>query len=73
MYKGTVVFFSSPKGWGFIRRDDGSPDLFVHHTNINMDGYRKLDPGDQVEFDIETGPNGKPQAAMVTVLQKAVA
>lgn len=72
MQTGTVVNFSAPKGWGFLSPDKGGPDVFVHHTNIEMDGYRKLDRGDRVSFDIEDGPNGKPQAVRVTVIEKAV-
>lgn len=72
MFKGTVAWFSGPKGYGFISRDDGGSDVFVYHENIVMDGYRKLEHGERVEFEVEDGPSGKPQAVKVRVLQKAV-
>jgi CspA family cold shock protein len=61
---GTVKWFSNVKGYGFIEREDG-PDVFVHFTAIQEDGYRSLKEGESVEFDIETGDKG-PQAANVT-------
>jgi CspA family cold shock protein len=72
MQTGKCIFFSAEKGYGFLSRDN-SPDLFVHHSNLVMDGYRKLDKGDVVEFDEDIGPNNKPQAVNVVVRQKAVA
>jgi CspA family cold shock protein len=60
---GTVKWFSNPKGYGFIQRDDG-PDVFVHFSAIQGEGYRSLEEGQQVEFTIEEGPKG-PQAADV--------
>ena len=65
--QGRVEFFNSAKGWGFIKRDDGEKDLFVHHTAINMDGYRQLHEGQRVEFEVESGPKGV-QAGGVTVI-----
>ncbi|MCB0871745.1 MAG: cold shock domain-containing protein [Actinobacteria bacterium] len=65
MPEGTVKWFSAEKGFGFITPDDGGKDLFVHHTQIRMDGYRSLDEGQRVSFDAESGPKG-PQAANVT-------
>jgi CspA family cold shock protein len=64
--EGTVNWFNAVKGFGFIGREDGD-DVFVHFTAINMDGYRKLEEGQRVEFSIEEGPKG-PQAANVEVL-----
>jgi CspA family cold shock protein len=61
---GTVKWFSDPKGYGFIQQEDG-PDVFVHFSAIEMDGYKTLKEGQQVEFTIEEGPKG-PQAANVT-------
>ncbi len=61
---GTVKWFNSEKGWGFIEREDG-PDVFIHYTAIQGDGFRTLSEGQQVEFTIEDGPKG-PQAANVT-------
>lgn len=71
--RGTVIFFNAPKGWGFLSPSNGGADVFVHHTKIVMDGYRKLDQGDEVEFEMERGPSGRPQACNVTVVQKAQA
>jgi len=64
--EGTVNWFNAVKGFGFIGREEGD-DVFVHFTAINMDGYRKLEEGQRVEFSIEEGPKG-PQAANVEVL-----
>jgi len=61
---GTVKWFNSEKGFGFISQADGAPDVFVHHTAIQMSGYRTLDEGQKVEFDIQQGPKGL-QAANV--------
>jgi CspA family cold shock protein len=63
---GTVKWFSDPKGYGFIQRSDG-PDVFVHFSAIQGDGYKSLKEGQQVEFTIEDGPKG-PQAANVIKL-----
>ena len=71
MYTGTVLTFSAPKGYGFVSNNAGGPDVFVHFSALLMDGYKSLDVGDVVQYDIETGPKGKPQAAQVTVLRKA--
>ena len=54
---GSVKWFSAPKGYGFIKRSDGQ-DVFVHFSAIMMDGYRKLEEGDEVEFEIKEGPKG---------------
>jgi CspA family cold shock protein len=64
MPTGTVKWFSSEKGFGFITPDDGTKDLFVHHTGIESDGYRTLDEGAKVEFDTEAGDKG-PKAVNV--------
>lgn len=65
---GTVKWFSAEKGYGFITPDDG-PDVFVHFSAIKMDGYKKLEAGDKVEFAIVDGPKGK-QADSVTPLDE---
>lgn len=64
MEQGTVKWFNASKGYGFIERPDG-PDVFVHYKAIKSDGYRVLNEGDQVTFDIEDGPKGL-QAANVS-------
>ncbi|MBI4674805.1 MAG: cold shock domain-containing protein [Chloroflexi bacterium] len=61
---GTVKWFNSAKGYGFIARDGGK-DVFVHYSAIQMDGYRALNEGDKVEFTIVEGNKG-PQAENVT-------
>ena len=55
--RGVVKWFNSPKGYGFIQRPNGE-DVFVHHTAIQMDGYRSLDNGVEVEFEVKQGPKG---------------
>ena len=57
MVKGTVKWFSNQKGYGFITPEDG-PDVFVHHTVIQGDGYKTLEEGQAVEFEVEQGPKG---------------
>jgi CspA family cold shock protein len=64
---GSVKWFNSGKGYGFIERQ-GGPDVFVHYSAIQGEGFRNLVQGQQVEFTIEQGPKG-PQAAQVIVLQ----
>jgi CspA family cold shock protein len=64
LMQGLVRWFNNTKGYGFIGRDDG-PDVFVHYSGIVCDGYKSLDEGDTVEFEIVQGPKG-PQAANVT-------
>ncbi|MDI6868405.1 MAG: cold shock domain-containing protein [Coprothermobacterota bacterium] len=63
MTEGKVKWFNAQRGFGFIELDNGK-DIFVHHSAIKMDGYRTLEPGDRVQFDIVEGPKG-PQAANV--------
>ncbi len=58
MANGVVKWFSDKKGFGFIELDDGSGDVFVHHSAINMDGFRSLEEGDKVTLEIEQGTRG---------------
>lgn len=62
--KGTVKWFNNAKGYGFLGRDDG-PDVFIHYSSITTEGYKSLQEGDKVEFEIVQGQKG-PQAANVT-------
>ena len=66
MANGIVKWFNDSKGFGFIEQEDG-PDVFVHHSAINSSGFKSLNEGDNVSFDIEQGPKG-PAAANVNVI-----
>lgn len=64
MAKGTVKWFNAKKGFGFIQMEGGK-DIFVHHSEIESQGFRSLDEGDEVEFEIRDSPKGE-HAAKVT-------
>ena len=66
MAVGTVKWYNDQKGYGFIEQKD-SPDVFVHHSNINVDGFRTLHEGSRVKFEIEPGEKG-PAAVNVKVI-----
>jgi len=67
MSEGTVKWFNASKGFGFIEQDNGGSDIFVHHTAINAEGYKTLNEGARVRFDVVEGNKG-PAAANVTQL-----
>ena len=66
MSKGTVKWFNNQKGYGFISDEEGN-DVFVHYTGLNMEGFKSLEEGAAVEFDVPDGAKG-PQAVIVTVV-----
>lgn len=70
MATGNVKWFSNEKGYGFIQPDDGGNDVFVHFSSIQGQGYKTLDEGDKVEFEVGQGQKG-PQAQNVTITEKA--
>jgi CspA family cold shock protein len=67
MATGTVKWFNSEKGFGFIAPDNGSADVFAHYSAIASSGFRSLEEGQQVEFETQSGPKG-PQAANIRPL-----
>jgi cold shock protein len=67
MPQGTVKWFNGEKGFGFITPDDGGKDLFVHYSEVQGDGFRKLDEGQRVQFEVGQGNKG-PAATGVTAV-----
>lgn len=65
MEEGTVKWFDNAKGYGFVSRANGSKDVFVHHTAIQGSGYKSLEEGQKVQFEVTQGPKGE-QAVNVT-------
>ena len=70
MVTGTVKWFNDSKGYGFITRDDGEKDVFVHFSDIQGAGFRSLREGDKVEFEVREDPKG-PRASNVVVIASA--
>lgn len=68
--KGTVKFFNSKKGYGFITDENGA-DHFVHYSNVQMDGYKKLRKGQSVTFDVRSREDGKTEAVQVVPVESA--
>ena len=68
MATGTVKWFNDDKGYGFIAPDDGSADVFAHFSAINSTGFRSLNEGDKVSYEVQQGPKGL-QAANITVVR----
>ena len=67
MTTGVVKWFNSEKGYGFITPDDGSDDVFAHYSSIQSNGFRSLEEGDRVEFEITKGPKGLQASDIVKV------
>ncbi|MFN0110353.1 MAG: cold-shock protein [Blastocatellia bacterium] len=65
---GKVKWFNNAKGYGFIEQPDGNGDVFVHYSSIDMDGFKTLDEGQEVEYELVQGPKGQ-QAEKVTFAQ----
>ena len=67
MANGTVKWFNAEKGYGFITVDGGGQDVFVHYSSIQMDGFKTLDEGQMVEYELVQGPKGKQAEKVIMV------
>lgn len=67
--KGNCVWFSAPKGFGFVKASTTGDEYFVHFSQIDCEGYKTLNKDDAVEYDVELGPKGRPQAVNVRVVK----
>lgn len=67
MAQGSVKWFNAEKGYGFVAQDDGGADVFVHYSAIEAQGYRSLEEGQRIEFEVTQGPKG-PQAENVRLV-----
>lgn len=72
MPKGIVKWFNNAKGYGFIVPESGGDDLFAHYSAVTMDGYKSLNAGDEVEFEVTVGDKG-PQATNIVTVARAAA
>jgi CspA family cold shock protein len=68
-HRGTIKWFNNAKGYGFIGRED-APDLFVHYSSVQQEGYKSLREGDEIEFDVVQGSDG-PRANQVVIVKQA--
>lgn len=68
--RGKVKWFNEQQGYGFIKRDDGFEDVFVHFTAIEGNGFKALHEGDNVEFDLNKSPSGKKHASNVRIIKE---
>ena len=69
-HTGSVKWFNNAKGFGFLGHENG-PDVFVHYSSIQREGYKSLKEGDPVQFEIIQGSTGRPQADQVTLLKRS--
>ena len=67
MEKGTVKWFDNSKGYGFVSRENGGKDVFVHHNAIQGTGYKSLEEGQRVEFEVTQGPKGDQAVNVVKI------
>jgi CspA family cold shock protein len=65
--QGTVKWFNEDKGYGFIARDDGGEDVFLHFSALQQDGFKTIDEGAKVEFEVEHGPKGPKATEVIPV------
>lgn len=68
MARGTVKWFSNEKGYGFIENSEGGDDLFAHFSEITGEGFKTLEEGNEVEFEVSDGRGGKKQASRIKVV-----
>jgi CspA family cold shock protein len=68
-HRGTIKWFNNAQGYGFIGRED-APDLFVHYSSVQQEGYKSLREGDEIEFDVVQGSDG-PRANQVVIVKQA--
>lgn len=69
VFYGEVIWFDPKRGYGFIKRDNGQPDLFVHFSDVNTEGFKTLFKGQKVSFGLGTNKSGVPKATSVAILK----